>query len=64
MQTKTKIKKEKKVKAKEKKEEYSEELVQEVREALEDYKHGRYFKGTAEEVIKHLRDETNRVKKV
>ena len=63
MQTKSKIKKEKKVKPK-KEAEYSEELVREVKEARNDYKNGRYFKGTADEVIKHLRDEANRIKKV
>jgi len=31
---------------------------------MEDYKTGRYFKGTADEVIKHLRDEANRIKKI
>lgn len=51
-------------KLKKTKEEYSEELIQEVKEAQEDYKQKRFFKGSAEEVIKHLKDEANRVKKI
>lgn len=45
-------------------EEYSEKLVQEVKEALRDYKNGKSFKGTAEEIIKHLHDEADKDKKV
>jgi hypothetical protein len=50
------MKEKKKDKSKNNAERYSKELVQEVREALEDYKNGRYFKGTAEEVIIHLKN--------
>lgn len=53
-----------KVKQEKSAEEYSEKLVQEVKKSIKDYKDGKYFKGTAEEVIKNLRDEANKVKKV
>jgi len=43
---------------------YSEKLIQEVKESLKDYKDGNYYKGTADEVIKKLHDEANKVKKV
>ncbi|MDQ3021119.1 MAG: hypothetical protein M3R36_11200 [Bacteroidota bacterium] len=62
MPTKTKINKPKEIKPKTKKEEHSEELVQEVKEALEDYKKGRYVKGDVKDIMKAIReykDETN-----
>lgn len=43
---------------------YSEKLIQEVKESLKDYKDGNYYKGTADEVIKKLHDEANKIKKV
>ena len=43
---------------------YSDKLIQEVKEAKEDYKTGKYFKGTADDVIKNLHDEINKIKKV
>ena len=50
MKTKTKNK------ATEKKteEKYSDKLLEEIKEAREDYKTGKYFKGTADEVIKKI----------
>lgn len=39
------------------KEKYSVRLIQEINEAKEDYKKGKYFKGTADEVIKNLHNE-------
>lgn len=39
-------------------------LVREVKDSLKDYKNGKYFKGTADEVIRNLRDEANKIKKV
>ncbi|MDQ3022284.1 MAG: hypothetical protein M3R36_17195 [Bacteroidota bacterium] len=43
---------------------YSKKLVEEVKEACSDYKNGNYFKGTVEEVIRSLRDEADKIKKV
>ncbi len=43
---------------------YSEKLIQEVKESLKNYKDGNYYKGTADEVIKKLHDEANKVKKI
>jgi len=45
-------------------EEFSEKLIREVKEAIKDYKTGKSLKGTAEEVIKNLRDEANKDKKI
>ncbi|MBK9332801.1 MAG: hypothetical protein IPM96_10480 [Ignavibacteria bacterium] len=46
------------------KERYSEKLVHEVKEAVKDYKDKIIFKGTADEVIKNLRNEANSNKKI
>jgi len=56
-----KISKVAKVKAEES---YSENLVQEVKEAVKEYKSKIFFKGTADEVIKKLRNEANSNKKI
>ncbi len=64
MRLKTKAKIRRKVVGEKSEENYSEKLVKEVKVAVNDYKTGKYFKGTAEEVIKNLRDEANKIKKV
>jgi hypothetical protein len=53
MKTKTKNK----ATGKKTEEKYSDKLLQEVKEAKEDYKTGKYFKGTADDVIKNLHEE-------
>ena len=47
-----------------KKKNCSEKLVNEVKESLKEFKEGKYFKGTAEEVIMKLHDEANKDKKI
>lgn len=64
MKMKTKIIVKRKVKEKELPLEYSKELVQEVKEAIKDYKTGKSFKGTVDEIIKNLRYEADKDKKI